>query len=188
MKNWLFNPFVYIAGTKAFIIGWAIILVTAVLAFFTHTHFDGAIDIHFGRPTPWINCIIEPLVDWTFLVICLYILGRIASESSVRFIDFAGTLALARWPMLLATFLGFIPVPHIDPKTSLKDIEITAMTPSVIILGVLTIPLIVWLVALLYNAFSVSANLKGRKAAWTFIAGLVMAEIVSKIILMNISF
>ncbi len=44
MKIWLFNPFKYIAGAKALLIGLALMLATAVIASFSLTHFDGVID------------------------------------------------------------------------------------------------------------------------------------------------
>jgi len=50
-------------------------------------------------------------------------------------------------------------------------------------LSILMIPIIVWTVALMYNAYSVSANLNGPKAVWSFIASFVIGEILSKVII-----
>jgi len=182
MKKWLFNPFQYLAGMRALLIGWAIILVTAVIAFFSHAHFDGAIDIHFGASSSFISYFLEPLIDWTCLIVTMYVLGRVASDSSIRFIDIAGTMSLARWPLFPVAFLGFIPTPVIDPKASLDVLVSQVLSPAVITQGLLTLPFIVWFIALLYNAFSVSTNLKGSKAVWSFIGGLIIAEVISKII------
>ena len=40
--------------------------------------------------------------------------------------------------------------------------------------------LLCWEVALMYKSYSVSCNVKGGKAIGTFIAGLLLAEILSK--------
>ena len=183
MKKWLFNPFTYIAGTKALLIGLVVMLATAVIAFFSHAHFDGAIDCHFGATAPFINYLIEPLVDWICLVISLYVIGRVASESSIRFIDMAGTIALARWPLFFTALCGFIPVPPIDVNAPPMQLLTQIMTLPFIIQTLLALPLIVWFIVLLYNAFAVSANMKGGKSAGAFIGGVIIAEIISKVIL-----
>jgi hypothetical protein len=48
------------------------------------------------------------------------------------------------------------------------------------IVGIITI---VWMVALMYNAYSVSANLKGQKGILSFIAALLISEILSIVLL-----
>jgi len=97
MKKWLFNPFVYIAGARSLVIGWVIMLITACICMYSHTHFDGVLDAHNGRVTLASMYFIEPFTDWICLVLALYLGGIIFSKSTIRFIDVAGTLALARW-------------------------------------------------------------------------------------------
>lgn len=184
MKKWLFNPFIYVAGTKSLLIGAGVIILTAVIAIFSQTHFDGPIDMHMGADLSIPAAFVEPLIDWICLVLPLYLLGRIASGSSIRFIDVAGTEALARWPMFIVALLGFIRPP--DKVTSADDALKLITQPSFIIQSLAVLPFIVLTVALMYNAFSVSTNLKGGKGAGIFIAGLVIAEILSKVILMTI--
>jgi hypothetical protein len=50
MRIWLFNPFKYIAGSKALLIGWTVMLATAGVAFLSKTQFDGVIDVHGSLP------------------------------------------------------------------------------------------------------------------------------------------
>lgn len=52
MKIWLFNPFKFIAGNKALVLGVAAMLITAIVCLFEKTHLDGIIDVHEGRVTP----------------------------------------------------------------------------------------------------------------------------------------
>jgi hypothetical protein len=40
----------------------------------------------------------------------------------------------------------------------------------------------IWLVALMYRAFTVSANLRGSRATWVFIVTLAIAEILSQFV------
>ncbi len=184
MKKWLFNPFIYIAGEKALIIGWSVMLLTAFICSFSNTHFDGAIDVHSGHATSGIVYFIEPVIDWASLTISLYLFGRFFSQSAVRLIDIAGTIALARWPLIFFSFIGFgikpikqLPITS-DPAQILKSID--GLTIALSLFGLV---FVIWFIALLYNAFSVSANLKGSKSAWVFIAGLIVAEVISQVAL-----
>jgi len=183
MKKWLFNPFIYIAGARSLIAGLGFMLLTAVIAFFSHTHFDGAIDMHTGRITPLSVYLLEQLVDWGCLVMLFYIGGQLFSRTSVRLVDVAGTIALARWPLLFAAALGFgISIPR---SQNVQDI-ISNITPLVIICMASAVVFCVWMIALLYNAFIVSSNMKTNKAIPVFITVIVIAEVCTHLILHQI--
>jgi hypothetical protein len=184
MKKWLFNPFIYIAGTRSLVLGWAALTITAVIAYFSHTSFDGVIDIH---PLPALLAMhfAEQFITWGSLVAVFYVAGRIWSRLAIRFIDIAGTLALARWVLILAAIAGFgMDAGVVAKMNTLPHQEMVKLIgPSFIITSFLQVIALVWMVALLYNAFSLCCNLKGGKATGIFVGALVIAEILSKIIL-----
>jgi len=189
MKTWLFNPFKFIAGTRALLLGLGVMLITAIVCMLTKWHLDGVIDIHQGKEgSPSYLYFIEPAIDWLCLALPLYIFARSFSVSSVRFIDIAGTSALARYPMLFAVLVSML-MPHHSGDTQ-NFLNSLLSDPNLImrlvLLSLLIIPLTVWTVALMYNAYSLSANLKGPKAAWSFIGSFLIAEILSKVILSQI--
>ncbi len=187
MKTWLFNPFKFIAGNKALLLGIGAMLISAILGYLGKVHQDGVIDVHKGRITAPYLYIIEPFTDWICTVIPLYIFGRLASVSTIRFIDIAGTAALARYPAIFAVIINILFVPFINIK-GLADIQnISSGTMAgLVISGIAGLFIIIWIIALLYNAYSISANLKGSKAIWTFIASMLIAEIFSKVILISL--
>jgi uncharacterized protein (DUF697 family) len=58
------------------------------------------------------------------------------------------------------------------------------MTPDAIYFfaaTLLMLPLLVWMIVLMYKAYSVSCNVRGPKAILSFIAALILAEILSKL-------
>lgn len=175
-KKWLFQPFRYIAGTRALVIGWLFMLISAGIAALSHTHFDGVLDVHVGWHAPlWIYPV-EALVNWSCTVALFYIAGRILSRSAVRGIDIAGTVAYARMPMLFAAVAGFFIVPQ-GNEAGIPDIS-----SGLIITGIIMLLFTLWMVTLLYQAFTISFNLKGGKAVAGFIIALLAAEIISKIL------
>jgi hypothetical protein len=169
--TYLFNPFRYIAGWKSLVIGWAVILLAACLACPGKTHFDGIIDAHVGVAAPLIFFVLDGFLAWALTVIFFYPAALIFSGSGVRLIDISGTMALSRAPMvfLACIFLAMPPLKDIHQIKDIHDIDNSVLT--------------IWMIALMYNAFTVSSNLKGKPAIWIFIVTLVIAEIASKFIL-----
>lgn len=55
--------------------------------------------------------------------------------------------------------------------------------PSTILFMVITVPVIVWYIALLYNGFKVSTGAKGAKLIIGFVVGILVAEAISKLVL-----
>ncbi len=179
MRKALFNPFIYLAGTKALLLGLSAMLLTAVIGYFSHVRFNGAIDMHFGGSTVFMTHLAEQLVDLLSLSLFFMLGGMLFSNSSIRLIDILGTVALARWPLLFTAIIGFgIEMPPAADLTNIENIK-NAFTPLVIVLSGISVVFVIWMIALLYNAFSISCNLKGGKATLIFITCLILAEVVS---------
>jgi hypothetical protein len=175
IKSWVFNPFIYIAGFKALVFGLFAMFITAVVAFYGRIHFDGAIDLHVGAVTSYWLYLAEPLVDWFTVAVVFYLTGLILSKSKIRLIDFLGTTALARVAMLPGACIALLrPIQNLSPEN---------LTPLAVALSLLLLFPAIWLIVLLYNAFTMSANLKGTRAVSGFVVGLLSAEIISKIAL-----
>jgi hypothetical protein len=173
MNPWIFNPFKYIAGSGALMIGWAIMLVTACISFFSKTHFDGVIDAHHAVSISfqWYIYLPEAFIAWGSAVIMFYVAGLIFSGSSIRFIDVAGTMALARWPAIFVALINFA-MPDV--------IDLHKISAAFIVTALAGLIFIVWMIVLMYHAFMVSCNLKGSKAGAVFIIALLVAEVLSK--------
>ena len=185
----LFNPFFYIAGSKALFIGVAAILLAGLVGSLSNTHFDGVLDTHTGAHAPPWFFLSEGIVDWVCLSVVLLIFGKVISKTPFRTIDVLGTQALARWPTI---FLGLLTLPKAFPRFGNYLVEQFAnqsgkvefsVADAVIFCAVVAtmIPLLCWMVALMCRSYSVSCNVKGGKAIGTFIAGILLAEILSKI-------
>ena len=193
LGQWLFNPFTFIAGAKSLLFGLLIIVIAGFVTSLSNTHFDGVLDVHAGTVTGrplWIF-FTEGLIDSLCMGTVLLIFGLFVRRSSVRLIDVFGTQALARWPSLITAlvmlpdanrrFLEYLTAVSLqgDPTAVFNraDAIIFALAMLVLIL------MIIWMVALMYKAYTISCNAKSGKAVGTFIIGLLIAEILSKIAL-----
>lgn len=186
----LFNPFKYIAGGYSLIIGVLVLLFTALIGFYSNTHFPDLISVKTGPNFPIQNLIIQSLSNWIVVSSIFYFISLIVSNSKVRAIDIFGTQALARFPYLIASFIGFSNSVDNFGKYILWEllqqgdpIELNAGDITMaILLMILTLLLTIWLVILMYNAFKVSANLKGYKLNLLFIAGFILSLFLTVLI------
>jgi hypothetical protein len=189
LTTFLFKPFTYIAGSQALSLGLAAILIAGLIGAFGRTHFDGVLDTHTGAPAPLAVFLAEGLIDWLCLALVLLVCGKIISTTAFRVIDLMGTQALARWPTIFISLVTLPPAIQRFSHDLLQKLahpgeKIEINTPDAIIFfasALVMLPLIVWMVALMYHSYSVSCNVKGGKAIGTFILALFLAEVLSKI-------
>ena len=191
--SYLFSPFRYIAGKESLLVGVGVLAILFVLGYWSNTHYNGVLDAHYGcltKESPIRVHALYQLIAWFSLVVVLYPAARIFSSSSVRLIDIAGTVAVARFPLIFAGLWGLNPDVHIcmeginpfDTEAVMAIME--GKIASVMWAALIVLIVLVWYVRLLYNAYSVSSNLKGSKGGWTFAIGLIISEILS-IVLIN---
>ncbi len=191
LKAWLFNPFVYIAGGRSLALGLVVIVLSACVGFIGRTHFDGVLDVHIGRAGSLSVFVLEGITDWLALAVALLFAGKIASRTAFRSIDIFGTQALARWPMLLVAIaslaapfqrvITILPQQLMTPGSKLSVGVADGFVTALVML--ITILAIVWMVALMYRAYSLCCNTRGARGAVSFVIALIAAEVVSKIVM-----
>jgi len=189
MNKFLFNPFRYVAGWESLLIGVIVLLATSVTGYYSHIHFPDLLSVktHYGLPYPLI--LAENGLNWFVPSLLFYIAALLFSPSTVRAIDIFGTMALARWPYFLVSFTGFSDTLERlgkfmiwkslntgDPVTMSTGDTLLAIT-----LLLFTMLSTIWMVALMVNAFKVSANLKGTKLTVLFIVILITSAILTAV-------
>lgn len=180
-KGWnlIWNPFIRIAGWQAFWVGIVIVVASAVLAGYGNLSFDGAIDAHFGDDLGVAASLAVTGISLFSVVIVMYMAALIISKST-RFIDILGTMTLARAPFLLLAIISpFVTYPTVDQL--LQNPLILLGYPLLLLFMLISFPVIVWFIALMYNGFKVSTGAKGKKLVVGFIVALLAAEVVSKV-------
>lgn len=191
----LFHPFLKIAGGKALGAGLLMAMASALLALVSPGHFDGVLDLHFTESSSgnWTKPILvnfsENLINVLAAGVIFSIAALLCVGTRFRVIDIFGTMAFARFPLYLGSLLN---IGSLFARVSGKLIanpkqpgfaDLTLPDWIVFLSGtLLLIPCIVWMIALLYQAYTVSTGLKGSKAIVSFIVALLLAEILSKFI------
>ncbi len=184
MKNstfsMLINPFTRIAGWQAFGLGMIGIIIMGVLGSMNGTAFDGVLDMHMKEIT-LLQSFEYLLISLACLILAMWITGLIISKK-FRFIDILGTMTLAKFPYIILAIAGFFAeIPDMsnvmnDPYSVFQNI------PFVILLAI-SLPVTIWNIALIYNAFKVSCDICGSKLTVGLIVALLVAEILSKVLI-----
>jgi hypothetical protein len=185
--NLIFNPFTRIAGWQALGLGMLIMLATAAIAIPSNLRFDGVLDAHFYKDGAWWKPFADQLINWLALTLVFSLAALLLAKSHFRFIDIAGTMALARAPMLLASLAGLpgIVSSFFTETPQINSAEVLAR-PSFWLFASLALLMVwatVWSAIFVYNAWSISANVKGARAGFSYAICLIIAEIGSKILI-----
>lgn len=191
MNKNIYNPFYKIAGVQALGIGLTAIIIISILAHFNGMTFPSIISAQIGNKALSIpRLLVQNLGHWIIFSTIIYLFGVFASKSHIRAIDIFGTIAVSRIPFILFSILGFLPINEINQKITaavknnpadpnlLSDLPLSEIS-ILIVFALITLAIAVWVIALMYNAFRISTNIKGEKSAILFIVALILSLIVS---------
>ncbi|MBI5095717.1 MAG: hypothetical protein HZB26_25195 [Candidatus Hydrogenedentes bacterium] len=182
LRAWLFNPFHFIAGGRALAMGLAVLLLAGYNGSVSNSHFDGVLDFHTGAAAPLWLFLVEGGISWVSAALPLCLAGLLISKSRMRSIDVFGTAALARFPTLVMAFVALLPgyQRQIGRLTVMNLESIPADMAAFSFVALMVVAMLIWMVILMYNGFSVSCNARGWKAVTAFVVATLFGEIISK--------
>lgn len=169
----LYNPFYQVAGLKSFVIGLYGFLTVTLLAFKTGTHFNGLLNFDLAKDSGYWIFAAEHALNWLFISLFMYLSGLMFSKSRIRLIDVTGTALLSRIPLLITPLVRTLPVFQSFTGHSWQ---------LYLLMGTYLFSLI-WALALLFNAFKISCNLKGERLVISFTVSMILSEVCTKILL-----
>lgn len=190
----IFNPHTIFSKNQVIFVGLLIILISGTINSFSNTHFDGIFDIHTGKSSPFIVFILEGYINLTIITGSLFILGKLFTKQNANILNFLGHQALARWPLLIASIItlskpyqNFISIKSLQKLKefgifSFNSLDNTIVSLSIVIVFVITL----WMIILMYKSFKQTFKVQGFKGIFLFISGSIIAEILSKIIILYI--
>jgi len=179
----ILNPFTRIAGWQAFGVGLMFVILTGIICTFSKVAFDGVIDMHLVKRLTLLQSFEFLAIDLLSLVTIMTATGFIISKS-FRIIDILGTMTLSRSPLLILAIAGYFTISP-DINEIIKDPILVFQSVSFIIIILLSIPVTIWSIILMFNALKVSCGINGNKLGSAFIIALLVAEVISKILIFN---
>lgn len=193
MKTLLFKPFEKYSEQKLLVTGIIATLIGALVTYLLNCKFIGVLKMTFVEETSIGQSILDNIIILSCLSIFLFLAAKYIYKKT-RLID-----------IIVTALVGFIPL-YILPIFNIKDTikiatenilkysspELANQMPlenliPLVIFGFFTIGILVWFIALLYNGFKTASNAKGTKAIVVFVIALILADVVSRIIIHQIS-
>jgi len=179
----LINPFTRIAGWQAFGLGLVVLCISGIIGTYGNVIFDGVIDMHFAKGITMPYSFSCMAINTLTLVVVMWITGVIISKS-FRFIDILGTMTLSKAPFLLLAIAGFFTKAP-DMNEIMKNPMAILSSTSFLVLTLMTIPILIWSITLMYNALKISCGVKGNKLTVAFIIAILISEAISKILILK---
>ena len=187
VAQWLFNPFVRLAGAPALGLGLTIVVATGVVAAMAGVHLDGLLDFHPGFAVPLWVPVVEGLVNWSVFTLLVWPVSLMIAARAVRLVDIAGTQALARFPLLLSALVCLPP-----GVRNAHEEAVAAVTQGrlplpqgwePVVAGFHITACVIWMVWLMWKAFSLCCNQRGVRTVTVFVVIVLAGEVATKYVL-----
>lgn len=181
---WLTNPFYFWGGSKLITAGIVVLLLHIPIGHLFGARFDGAIDMHLSHDVSLLQILSDVIIAWLTTAVSFYAVAKLF-KTPARFIDVAGATAVARVPLLLSVFPGYLFVPNaatVQEILALEGSDFYLLVAGSVFLMIF----VIWFFIVLFNAFKVNTNLKGWKLATGFLLGVIVAEIVSLLLIREV--
>lgn len=188
----IYNPFDRFSTDALLITGIILTVAGGFLAYYFNVRYDGALDMHFSNDVALQTPILELLINITSLSLLLFAAAK-QINTKTRHIDIFCTVLISRLPFYLMTPFNsggrvYEAIKRIEEMALRNEMN---MIPSdmliLILIGFTSLLFLVWFFALLWNGYKVACNAKGNKAVFFFIGAVIMAEIISKILIIYTS-
>ena len=188
MARWLFNPFVRVGGEQALAIGLGVIVVCGLAAAAADVHFGGLLRLHTGSSVSFWVPVVEGLVIWSVMSVLFVLVSVLVAPRTVRLVDIAGTQALARTPLLFAA-LAHLPAPVREGNrefvAAALEGRLVPPTAAASVAGLIGGVCAIWMVQLMWKAFSISCHQRGGRAVMVFLAVVIVGHLATSFLLVQ---
>jgi len=181
----LINPYQKIAGIKALSLGLLMMVFMSITGVYANIYFDGIFGFifaeHLKAMRPDFLLLMYQNSIAIFVLANMFLMGAlILKQKRIRIIDFFGTVALSRYPLLIWLLYSLLEkhvFPH-NPIDYSKDIElhfsITATFSYFVMFGTFG-----WQVMTSFFAYKESSGVEGRGLWVSFIFILLISDMIS---------
>ena len=147
-------------------------------------HLDGLLDFHPGYAVPLWVPVVEGLVNWSVFALPVWFVALLITGRTVRLVDVAGTQALARFPFLLSALVCVPPGvrrAHEETAAAVAQGRLPlAQGWDLLVASVVIGACLLWMVWLMWKAFSLCCNRRGVRAVIIFAVLVLAGEVATK--------
>lgn len=193
MKEILFKPFEKYSEYKLLLVGILFSIMGLFIGDYFDASFDGVLDVHFGGFISLKYSTIYFFINMVSAMLTLFIASKLINKKT-RIVDVLVTVLVARIPLYILPFfnignrLSYIGellksnMTRIGKNSLYLDISTNDMI-LFIATSIVSLVMVIWYVALLFNGYRTASNAKGTKSIVFFILAILIAEIGSKLLI-----
>lgn len=191
--GYLFQPYLYVDGWKA--IGWGLgfQLLATLLAFLLSGRFDGFLDYHFGDKLRFSQVASDQLINLAVLLLVFGGCITLMSRGRNRLTDVIGLLLLARAPVVLLPLLNLgdyfrqLSPRLLTDELALSQLPTPAESIALLLFSLFSLAILVWWLVMLFQVFRLLIHKTGMGYTLLFILLVVLAEYLSKSLLLMLN-
>ncbi len=194
MKTLLINPFEKFSERQLLAAGSLFTGIGIVLCSIFNLRFIGILKMNPVKKVEFYAPAAEIALCLLSASLCLFILGKIINKKT-RFIDLFITSLIAMFPLYLTSIFNFNGILYtitnkilnsikLDKPESITTLDMTFLMAFSFVLMLL----LVLFVLLLFKGFKTAANAKGIKHTLLFAVALIIADVISRIAISNLTF
>lgn len=184
--GYFFNPFMKFRESTLLITGILSLLLASWIAAALDIIYDGVINIHVIAEQTFITALLQNLIAIMVLFVFLYGIGLFVNQRT-RVIDILNVTFIFRIPLYLMAFVIPATKPILQKVPDIQKMEqFKPSGPDLILLtliGFVSLAMLAYAVALLINGFKTATNSKKWFHIPFVIAGLLIADLIAKIII-----
>ena len=192
MRRRLGNPFAYYPAGQLIGIGTVAFLVGSLIGWCGAARYDGVFDLYFGPGVAIWQPLLDNLINSCSLLVPLFIFG-ISINRKTRFVDILSAVLVARIPyyvLPLFNVSGF--VYQSGDKLVANALNGSSIDGGTIVVTVVFLSFAIAATALfiiwLFRGFQIATNCKTTGQRWVFAGCILLAEIISKLCILFLSY
>lgn len=189
MKHIFINPFEKHPDKLLLSIGLAAIAAGWAAGYYFNARYDGVFDLHFVDNTEPFDSLFDILISITATTLALFAAGK-SFNRKTRLVDIVIACLIAKIPFYVLTVFNTNNWVYDSTSRLMSGVQKTIMEPPapadlapILLFSLVSLSGLVLTVTLLFNGYKVASNAKGAKSAWLFVAALLIAEIISKVLI-----
>ncbi|WP_235659330.1 hypothetical protein [Legionella maceachernii] len=186
----LINPFQKIAGFRALLLGLLLMITMSLLGVVVNIYFDGSLGFFFpmglkAAIKPNFFLLLYQNAAAVFITASLFMATALLfRKKRIRVIDFFGTVALARYPLLISLLFTMIEK-YLDPSRYNEDIT-KGIELHLTLIGtignLIFLTCIIWQIITYFFALKEASGLGGKSLWLSFIIAILLSDVAGIIL------
>ena len=185
----LWNPFPGYTQNKTIVLGALVLVIGSVGAVVGNVRYPGVFTWQYVESVSWMAGFLDQLISLMVTFAVFVVAALISGSERIRYIKLAGSIMLARAPIVFLPFLNFngwlweASEQLVDLNIEGNDLPEFIASIVLVLVSIILIVFMVWTLSLLFNAYRSSTKMSGVGSLISFVLAMIGSLIISAILI-----